>query len=273
MDIIPGEVNGYWRIALVIGIAVCVHIIVRLIRKLHTYVSTVKLHHSLSKTKTMAGLVASVSIFAVYFVAVGIVLSEFGISLTAYFASASIIGVAVAFGSQGMVQDIVSGLTIIITDLYEIDDMVEIGGQAGIVKSITMRFTVIENAMGAEVFIPNRSVNNVINFPRGYVRCIADITLSEDSKLAEQQKQLIASTLDSIYEQYPGIFRRPPGIEGIQTTTTGRTYLRAKFRIWPGRGGPIETHYKQEVLQIMKSIDPNYADWMISINYEVEHKK
>ena len=273
MDLIPGEISGYWRIALVIGTAVCVHIIVRVIRKLHTYVSTVKLHHSLSKTRTLAGLVASVSIFAVYFVAIGIVLSEFGISLTAYFASASIIGVAVAFGSQGVVQDIVSGLTIIITDLFEIDDMVEIAGQAGIVKSITMRFTVIENAMGAEVFIPNRSVNNVINFPKGYLRCIADITLSEDSKLADQQKQTITSILESIYEQYPGIFRRPPSVEGIQTTSTGRTYLRAKFRIWPGRGGPIESHFKQEVLQSMKAIDPNYADWMISINYEVEQKR
>ena len=258
---------------LVIGIAVCVHIIVRLIRKLHTYISTVKLHASLAKTRTLAGLAASVSIFSVYFVAAGVVLSEFGVSLTAYFASASIIGVAVAFGSQGMVQDIVSGLTVIITDLYEVDDMVEIAGQAGIVKSITMRFTVIENAMGAEVFIPNRSINNVINFPKGYLRCIADITLSEDNDVAEQQKRLIQSILDSTYEQYPGIFRRPPGIEGIKTASTGRTYMRAKFRIWPGRGGPIESHFKQEVLQTMKSTDANYADWMISINYEVEHKK
>ncbi|MDA0241196.1 MAG: hypothetical protein O3A84_14380 [Proteobacteria bacterium] len=46
--------------------------------------------------------------------------------------------------------------------------------------------------------------------------------------------------------------------------------MRLKFRIWPGRGGPIETVFKQELLQALKAIDPTYQDWMISVSYEVE---
>ncbi|MFC1601538.1 hypothetical protein ACFL34_04240 [Candidatus Sumerlaeota bacterium] len=49
--------------------------------------------------------------------------------------------------------------------------------------------------------------------------------------------------------------------------------MRIKFRIWPGRGTPIENVFRMEVLQAFKKIDPDYADWMVSINYEVEEKE
>jgi small conductance mechanosensitive channel len=97
-----------------------------------------------------------------YFVAVGLVLKEFGISLTAYFASATIIGLAVGFGSQGLVQDVVNGLTVVFSDLFDVGDMVEIAGQTGFVQKIGIRFTVLNNFMGAEVFIPNRTIANVV---------------------------------------------------------------------------------------------------------------
>ena len=65
--------------------------------------------------------------------------------------------------------------TQVFSNLIDIGDMVEIGGQTGIIRSIGMRFTVLENSMKAEVFIPNRSITNVINYPRGYVRCLIDV--------------------------------------------------------------------------------------------------
>ena len=86
--------------------------------------STVAAH--VSKTRTVISLVTSAVIFALYFAAAGFALNEFGVSLKAYFASASIIGLAIAFGSQGLVQDVVSGLTIVFTDLFDIGDVVEI---------------------------------------------------------------------------------------------------------------------------------------------------
>ncbi|WP_455212490.1 mechanosensitive ion channel family protein [Kaarinaea lacus] len=210
--------------------------------------------------------------FAAYFIAIDLILSEFGISLTAYIASASIIGFAVAFGSQGIVQDVVSGLTIIFTGLFDIGDMVEISGQAGIVKRVSMRFTIIENALGAEVHIPNRSLNHVINYPKGYVRCIVDVTLSNQDNIATQQEAMVYTLMQSMVEQFPDIFRRPPDIEGKFTTSGGRTVMRVKFRIWPGRGTPIENQYKQELLQAVKKLDDSYAEWMLAVNYEVELK-
>ena len=69
---------------------------------------------SQAKIKTITSFITSVAVFVLYFVAFGFVLSELGISLTTYFASASVIGLAVSFGLQGVVQDVIMGLTVVI---------------------------------------------------------------------------------------------------------------------------------------------------------------
>ncbi len=63
------------------------------------------------------------------------------LSLKTYLASASIMGLAIGFGSQGLVQDVVTGVTLVFSDLIDVGEMVEISGQTGIVRSIGMRFT------------------------------------------------------------------------------------------------------------------------------------
>jgi small conductance mechanosensitive channel len=264
--------NDAVQVLLLIALALAGHVIVYGVRHITTWLMSRRVQGRLLKAHTITGLASSILIFSIYFGIFGLALAELGVPIGAYFASASVIGLAVAFGSQGLVQDVMSGMTIIFTDLFDVGDMVEIGGQTGIVQRLGMRFTVLTTALGAEVFVPNRTITNVINYPRGYVRCLADVSLSTDPESAQRMEDLTRRIVTATGEQFPGILRTPPDYEGIQTTSSGRTYLRVKFRIWPGRGGPIETGFKQEVIQALKAIDPDYADWMVSINYEVERK-
>ena len=260
------------QILLLIGLALGAHFIVYGVRRMTRWVMSLHLRGPLSKTHTVTGLVSSILVFVIYFGVVGLIFAELGVPIGAYFASASVIGLAVAFGAQGLVQDVMSGMTIIFTNLFDVGDVVEIGGQTGIVQRLGMRFTVLTTALGAEVFVPNRTIGNVINYPRGYVRCLADVSLSTDPETAQRMEAVIRRIVTATGEQFPGILRTPPDYEGVMATSSGRIFLRVKFRIWPGRGGPIETVFKQEVIQALKVIDPEYADWMIAINYEVEQK-
>lgn len=233
---------------------------------------TARMSSSVSKAKTVASLGISIAVFALYFGAFGLVLKEFHVSLKAYLASASVIGLAIGFGSQGLVQGVVTGLTLVFSDFFDVGDVVEISGQTGIVRRVGMRFTVLENSFGAEIFIPNRTISNVVNYPLGYVRAIVDITLPNDPDIADRMEEKVASLLKSTAEQIPGIFRMPPGTEGRFRTSSGKEFLRVKFCLWPGRGGPIETTFKQEVVQALKAIDTSYGEWMVTVNYEVEKK-
>lgn len=260
------------RLAIIVGAAIVAHGTVIVIRAASRRVLATKLDRRYSKAWTVTTLTSSVAVFLLYFGAVGFALNELGVSVTAYVASASIIGLAVAFGSQGIVQDVVMGVTIVFSDLFDVGDMVEIGGQTGIVQRLGMRLTVLVNALGSEVYIPNRSIGNVVSYARGYVRCIADVTLSADDRTAAEMEDRIRQIVTGFADQYPGIMMTVPDYEGRKTTGSGRQFLRIKFRIWPGRGGAIENEFRKETLDALKKLDENYADWMVSINYEVEHR-
>ncbi|MGD8341363.1 MAG: mechanosensitive ion channel [Gammaproteobacteria bacterium] len=225
-----------------------------------------------AKLRTIGTLVTSIVVFSLYFLAGGFILAEMGVSLTAYLASASIVGLAIGFGSQGVVQDVVTGITLIFSDLIDVGDLVEVSGQTGIVKAITMRFIELRNAMGASVFIPNRTINNVINYPRGYVRCIVDVTLLGDDEEQRAAERVATTLMTGIYEQFPGILITEPSIEGRLHLQSGRELLRIKYRIWPNRGQPIETVYVQELLAQLQEMNPAYESWMISVTYEIEKK-
>ncbi len=267
------ELSGAGRVLALIVVAAIAHIAVLGVRAGGVRLTQTTGKRSFAKARSLASLVSSVLIFAIYFGVLGLILSEFGVSLTAYLASASILGLAIGFGSQGLVQDVVTGVTVIFSDLFDIGDMVEISGQTGVVRHIGMRFTALSNAMGAEVYIPNRSIANVINYPRGYVRCLVDVSLSTDAAKADRMVALVRDIAASVPEQFPGILRSAPAEEGQFTTRAGRVYLRLKFRIWPGRGGPIEASFRQELVQSLKQIEPEYQDWMVAITYEVEGPK
>lgn len=124
---LPGWNQGT-RMLFVVGVVLVAHLLVYIVRTIGNKIQSSQVRASLSKTRTVASLATSAVIFALYFSAIGFVLTEFGVSLTAYLASASILGLAIGFGSQGLVQDVVTGLTVIFSDLFDIGDMVEMSG-------------------------------------------------------------------------------------------------------------------------------------------------
>ncbi len=260
------------RILIIIAAVIVVHLLVLILRRLSRRIMMALPRSTFARVRTISSLLTSIVIFVLYFSAVGLVLREFGVSLTAYLASASVLGLAIGFGSQGLVQDVVTGLTLIFSDLVDIDDMVEISGQTGVVETISMRFLVLKNHLGAQVFIPNRTITSVINYRRGYVRCLVDITLPDQKEVAERMLQKVTPIITSAFDQFPGIFITQPSPEGQFVTHSGKQFFRFKFRIWPGRGSVLETILKQEIVQSLKELDPAYADWMVAVNYEVEKK-
>lgn len=268
---LPGTEVTVLRILYILLFAIVAHLAVLIIRRFSAQIVNYKTGRVPPKTRSIASLANSFIVFSIYFWVVGLILQSLGVSLTAYLASASVIGLAVGFGSQGLVQDVVTGLTLVFSNLIDIGDMVEISGQTGIIRSIGMRFTVLENSMKAEVFIPNRSITNVINYPRGYVRCLIDIPVCDTIQEPDMRALLVAA-MDSFVQRFPGIFIYPPSIEE-EVSAQSNNILRLKFRIWPGRGTPLETTFKNELLQRLRASGMEISDWQVSVHYEVEQQK
>jgi small conductance mechanosensitive channel len=266
------------RLIIIVALAVFVHVAVRTIRFLSEWL--VNKHHAQRspldfvtqqpKFVTLIRLIANGVTFILYFFALGLVLDELGINLTAYLASASIIGLAISFGSQGLVQDVVIGLTLIFSDTMDVGDMVEVAGTAtvvGRVEEIGLRFTRLINFHDQVVFIPNRTIANVSRFPHGGVNAYADVLIPPTAN-REKVVQVIGNVAKGMRMQFSAIILSDPIVGDVETAAGGGwNFFRVQFQIWPGQGNLIETTFRQQMVSAMKSFDANYADWQVPVTY------
>ena len=173
------------RILFILIVAILAHLIVQGLRRLTQWLlagkgnkgipSKEKLALRYPRSASLVTILVGAVTFVIYFMAVGLILKEFNVSLTTYLASASVIGLAIGFGSQGLVQDVVTGLTLIFSEALNIEDLVEISGQTGKVESIGLRFTTLVNLHGQKIHIPNRAIGIIGRFRNGYIRAYVDI--------------------------------------------------------------------------------------------------
>jgi moderate conductance mechanosensitive channel len=265
-----GALAPVWRALILVAMGLVGHGILIVAQQVTLWFSARGSRLRLRRLQSLATLLSSGLLFALYFLILGLVLAEFGVSLTAYLASASVLGLAIGFGSQGIVQDVVTGLTLIFSDLIDVGDLVELSGETGVVRSVTMRFVELENSLGGTVFVPNRTISSVTNYPRGYVRCFVDVTLLGDAASRQRMQAAAVRMMSSFAREFPGLFTREPTIVGRQRLDSGKEFLRLKFRIWPNRGGAIETTFRQELEAELARESSDYKQWMISVTYETE---
>ncbi len=278
-------VAGYWHNSPVIvhvlaiaALAFLVHLIVKLVHLTSEWVinkNQVKKNPfgfvtGTPKFITLARLIVSAITFTVYFLAVGLVLIvvfHFNDTfLKSYLSSAAVIGLALSFGLQGLVQDVVTGVTLILSNAIDVGDIVDLSGTIGRVEQIGLRFTKVINFFNQEIFVPNRNIANVARFPRGGVYAYADIQISQQ---ADQEKvaALIREVAKGVWTQFGAIILSEPELGNIEVAEPGGwNYLRVQFKIWPGQT-LIETAFRPQMVSAMKSFDPNYADWMVPVTY------
>jgi small conductance mechanosensitive channel len=266
------------RLVLIVVLVVLLHLTVKAIRRISEWL--IKKSHAPKgrldfvthqpKFVTLIQLIANGATFAVYFLALGLVLQELGVNLTGYLASASIIALAISFGSQGLVQDVVIGLTLIFSDTMDAGDMVEIAGTVvvvGRVEEIGLRFTTLRNFYNQVVFIPNRTIANVSRFPHGGVFAYADIQIPTGTD-RDKAVQAIGNIARGMWMQFGAIILSEPAIGPVKTAEGGGwDFVRVHFKIWPGQGNLIETTFRQQIVSAMKALSPNYADWQVPVTY------
>ena len=273
------ESSAGMRVLLIVVTVALTHATVRVIRHVsewliirsHTQNGPFGVVTQRPKFVTVTRLAVSGFTFVMYFVALGLVLQEIGFSLTAYLASASVVGLAISFGSQGLVQDIVMGLTLIFWDAMDVNDMVEVTGSTntviGRVEEIGMRYTKIVNFFNQTIFVPNRTIGNVSRFPRGGADAYADPQIP-----AGADPQTVSRAIEGIavgmWRQFGAIILSEPSVSEVQAAQgCGWSFVRIHFKIWPGQWSLIEVTFRQQVVKAMRAIDPGYSDWQVPVTY------
>jgi small-conductance mechanosensitive channel len=200
---------------------------------------------------TLHSLVLNLVKYVIYFVALGLVLAELGIDYRVYVASLSVIGLAVGFGSQGLVQDVVTGFFVIFEGQFDVGDMVEISGQTGIVQELGLRMTKLRNYLGQVVIIPNRNIAVVGNYTSGALQVEVDVAAGARDK-AEEEVSKVHEISKQIFTQFAGVILKEPDVPKVLSLDTGEHFIRVKLAIWPQQQWVVEQQLIPRVREILK---------------------
>lgn len=224
------------------------------------------------KWLTLNTIFISIIKYVIYFTALGLVIHEFGISVKTYLTGISFIGLALAFGAQGFVQDIVTGFFVLFENQFSIGDMVEIGGQIGIVESMGLRMTQIRNFLGEAIYIPNRNIAIVGNFTKGYVRAFIDIAI-EKEQIANELKPILLDLSLRLQNQFPAVVFESPEWMGLLKLADDELYVRIKVKIWPGQTWVIERDFTERIRTNFTKRKITIPNDRISVFYQIEDIK
>src|SRR5699024_8297907 len=123
-------------------------------------------------------LMFSVLAYTLVFLVVVIVFGIFGLPISGLIAGAGIVGLAIGFGAQGIVSDVVTGFFILVEKWADVGDYVITADVDGVVEEVGLRTTKIRNYDGILHYIPNRNIENLSNYSRGDMRALVDMGIS-----------------------------------------------------------------------------------------------
>lgn len=175
------------------------------------------------RMKTLEKLLLNVFGYVMIFILIVMLFAILHIPIGPLLAGAGIVGLAVGFGAQGLVSDIVTGFFILLERQIEIDDYVTTGGFDGIVEEVGLRTTKIRSFDGTLNFIPNREIIGVANHSRGNMRALVDLSIKHNENM-----DVAIETLEQICEEFASDerFKEGPDVLGVQSLETNEYVLR-----------------------------------------------
>ncbi|PKG24306.1 mechanosensitive ion channel family protein [Niallia nealsonii] len=201
---------------------------------------------------TLVKLLENAITYVIYFIAAMTLLSIFGIDVKALLAGAGIVGLAVGFGAQSLVKDIITGFFIIFEDQFSVGDFVRIGVFEGVVEEIGLRTTKIKSYTGEINIIPNGSIVEVTNFSLNNSRAVVDVSIAYQGDI-NRAEQIIQDLIEKMPEQYEEMVG-PPELLGVQNILATEVVIRVVAETLP-----MQQHYIARILrkEIKNVLDEN----------------
>ena len=194
-----------------------------------------KHRHALAQVITWATLV-------VIYCTTGIAVAQrLGVPLTSLVAPAAVAAVALGFGAQRIVQDILAGFFIITERQYGFGDLVHLGvpsvsSPMGTVEDVTLRVTTVRTADGEVVITPNGQINQVVNMSRGWARAVLDVPVPATADVY-QVSELLRRIGEEAYAEpeLSPLLLDPPAVMGVQSIDVTQFQVRVVARTLPGK--------------------------------------
>ena len=258
------------KILLILCIFVVASIVVRIFSRITDYIMTPRdntnkkfnIKFNEKRSETLNKLVKSAVRYTIYFIAFFQVLSILGVNTTSIVASAGIASVAIGFGAQSLVKDIISGFFIILEGQFDVGDNVKIYNQAafiagGYVMSLGLRSTKIRSKDGEVYFIPNGTINQVVNYSLMYNLALVELPIKIDEsieKIEERVNKVIGNANNS--KEYNDLLYKNDKlhIDYIEKIADNVVTIHVIGKAKVGKKNEIETRLRRDFYKEFESL-------------------
>ena len=197
------------------------------------------------RAETRKSILSSIYSYIMFFVIFAVILRLFGVDVGSILAAAGVVGVAVAFGAQTMVKDILSGLFIWGERSMTVGDVVNINDLSGTVESISIRTTTIRNYNGNLITIPNGDIRTMTNMSRSFKRAIVNVPCPYEEN-QERLVEMVKEEMEIAAKEIQGI-STVPDVMSIVSFDTHAVMLQIAVQCPVGEHWRIERDIRTRV--------------------------
>ena len=194
---------------------------------------------------TLQRLAENILSYVLIFILVASLFSIFGLSVASLIAGAGIVGLAIGFGAQGLVSDVVTGFFLLLEKQIDVNDYVTVGAVDGVVEAVGLRTTQIRGFDGTLHYLPNREITSVSNHSRGNMRALVDIGISYDDNI-DKAIEVMQRACDLVASENPAI-AEGPNVIGVQAFGSSEVVLRVIAKTQNGEQWAVERQLRKAI--------------------------
>ncbi len=198
------------------------------------------------RAETLRALVRSLISATLVLVTAIVVLSELGIDVGPVLAAAGIVGIAVGFGAQQLVQDVISGFFILMEDQIRVGDVIETAGRSGLVENVSLRSTKLRDLAGNVHFIRNGKIDVVTNMTKDFSFYLFDVGVAYDADLDAVFAALRATDADLRADPaYAGEILEPLEVLGVDRFADSSIVIKGRIKTLPSKQWRVGREYNR----------------------------
>ena len=208
---------------------------------------------------TLRKLFKSIVSYVLYFIAIITCLDMVGIKVTTILAGAGILSLAVAFGAQSIVQDLMSGLFIILENQYAVGEYVKIGATLGKVEEIGMKTTKLSTYNGEVLVIPNGKISELVNYSRRPQRANVDVGIAYEEDL-DNAIAVLAEACAAVNERFAPVLDEQAHVLGVTELADSAVTIRMTFTALDWQQAVVERELRKLVKDTLdaKGVEISY---------------
>jgi len=201
------------------------------------------------RADTLVGLMNGAARAISVLVLVYVLLKEFGVDVTPLLAGAGIVGIAIAFGAQSLVKDILYGFFILFENQFRVGDVIKISDVTGVVEKINLRTTILRDVAGTMYVIPNGNITTVSNMTFKWSNAVIDVGVSYDADLEKAMNVMKRVGMELKAESSEGwhVFDEPQ-VLGVESFGDSSVNLRVVIKTRPKHQWDVAREYRKRIV-------------------------